>query len=340
MTQDNQNQAITEITELIKNARDTQQLRRITITQLQIVAVTYEAIIRPQHVIDIYRDYLVHCLQDKMISEDEAENLAHLKLILGINDRLIDEVHEEVVHQIYQESVAEAVGDGRLEPEERKFLEKLQYDLSLSPEIAAQLYDHKAKEYLDRYYQFTIQDERLSPKEDEELHAIARSLGVDLKMDEHTQSILNKYRLYWVIENGELPEESIDLELENDEKCYLCTSVTWYEQRHKNLSQRIGSIRFYRSAYQQIDDLDVAPLTDAEWEEIDTGTAYITNKNLILGGENVNFIIPLEQILDVKTYRNGLEIISSVGTSPFLKFETGVDIFLVLLGRAIRDLES
>lgn len=333
--------ALSEVTALIQDAIQDKRLRRVSLEQVQIIAVSYQVNLNkefPLALAGFYRDYLYQCLQDRVISDAEAEDLAHLKLILSLNDQTVDALHHEVVHAIYEASVEEVLSDGRLDADEQRFLERLQHDLTLAEDIAQAIYAREAKEYITHYYQYIVEDERLSPEEEQELNAIARSLGVDIDIDEHTQSALNKYRLYWVIENGRLPRLEPSVALQPDEQCYLEVDSAWYEPRHKTLSERISHMRFYKSAYQRVTHLDELTVSEIEWRQIDTGRVYLTNQRLILQGQVAHDEIALDKILDVQVYRNGLEVIGSSGTSPFLVIDRGLDIFLVLLGRAIRDI--
>ncbi|PJF43515.1 MAG: hypothetical protein CUN55_08705 [Phototrophicales bacterium] len=333
--------ALKEIVALLDAANQERLVRRITEEQIQIIAVTYQ--VNPytefaETLAEFYSDYLKQCLNDKVISEAEAEDLAHLKIVLGLNDRIVEQIHEQVVQSIYNESVAEAIADGRLDAEEREFLEKLQRDLRLSNEIAQRIYEHHAGKYLQLFFESAVQDERLSPEEEQELNAITRSLGVDLNIDQNTYSVLNKYRLYWIIENGRLPElHNVPLELAAGERCYLSVEVDWYERERQALVERIGNIRFFKANYQPLQGVEEQPILD-EWQAIDRGVAYLTNRRVALRGSTTSEDIDLQRILDVRPYQQGLEIICRTGPSPYLAFEHGVDIFLVLLGRAIRDL--
>ncbi|MCB9436302.1 MAG: hypothetical protein H6673_04820 [Anaerolineales bacterium] len=334
--------ALSEVTALIHDAIQDKRLRRVSLEQIQIIAVSYQVNLTkefPTALVGFYRDYLRQCLQDRVISEAEAEDLAHLKLVLGLNDQTVDAIHHEVIHAVYEASVEDVLADGRLDADEQRFLERLQYDLKLSDDIAHAIYAREAKDYITRYYQYIVGDERLSPEEEQELNAIARSLGVDIDVDEHTQSALNKYRLYWVIENGRLPHLEASVALQPDEQCYLEVDSAWYEPRLKTLAERISHVRFYKSAYQRVTHLDELSLAEDDWRQIDTGRVSLTNQRLILSGKAAHDEIALDKILDVQVYRNGLEVISTSGTSPFLAIDKGLDIFLVLLGRAIRDLD-
>ncbi len=333
--------ALKEVVALLDTANQERLIRRISEAQIQIIAVTYQ--VNPytefaETLAEFYRDYLQHCLADKVISEAEAEDLAHLKIVLGLNDRTVEQIHEAVVQAIYHESVSEAVADGRLDDAEREFLAKLQRDLRLPDEIAQRIYERQAADHLRAFFENIIDDERLSPDEERELNAITRSLGVDLDISDNNHSVLNKYRLYWVIENGKLPElYDIPIELEPGERCYLSVAVNWYERERQALSERIGNIRFFKADYQPLQSVDEQPTLE-QWQAIDEGMAYLTNRRVALRGATTSADINLHRVMDVRPYQTGLEIVCRTGPSPYIAFEYGIDIFLVLLGRAIRDL--
>lgn len=333
--------ALKEIVALLDSANQERLIRRISEAQIQIIGVTYQ--VNPytefaETLAEFYRDYLQQCLTDKVISEAESEDLAHLKIVFGLNDRTVEDIHERVVQAIYQESVNDAIADGRLDPIEREFLEKLQRDLRLPDEIAQRIYAKRASDYLQSYFGSVISDERLDPDEERELNAITRSLGVDLDISQGTLSMLNKYRLYWIIENGNLPEETdVSIELAAGERCYLSVEVEWYERERQALSDRIGNIRFFKADYQPLQGLEEQPRLD-QWQTIDQGMAYLTNRRIALRGGNTSADIDLQRVMDVRPYQYGLEIFCRTGPSPYIAFEHGIDIFLVLLGRAIRDL--
>ena len=85
---------------------------------------------------ELYSDYLKHCLTDKVLSETELQELKHLKDILSLTDRDIDDLHNKIVGTIYNKSMNDVVSDGRIDKSEEDFLTKLQNDLKLSDEIA------------------------------------------------------------------------------------------------------------------------------------------------------------------------------------------------------------
>lgn len=84
----------------------------------------------------LYRDYLMYCLQDRRLSDDELADLAHLKTILRIDPVSAAAIHEHVARQVYSLSVAEVLKDGVIDAEESAFLGRLQHELALSARAA------------------------------------------------------------------------------------------------------------------------------------------------------------------------------------------------------------
>ena len=191
----------------INNMFAKRPVRTVSISDIEKVAESYKFNVFKKFqgpLIGLYRDYLIHCLSDKVLTNEEIKDLLHLKHALGLNDKVVSKIHSEVSESVYSKSVDEAIADGRLDPDEEAFLDKLQQELKLPQEVAQRIYGTKAREYLDRYLKSALSDERLSPEEDEEIGSIAKSLGIQISYDERTKSTLDKYRLYWLIENGEI----------------------------------------------------------------------------------------------------------------------------------------
>jgi len=88
----------------------------------------------------LYRRYLSHCLEDKRLSRDEHADLAHLRLLLHLNQHELSHIHDEVAIEVYGEAVHEVLDDFRLDDQEAAFLTTLQKDLGLSELKADQIY--------------------------------------------------------------------------------------------------------------------------------------------------------------------------------------------------------
>src|SRR5690554_5352406 len=59
----------------------------------------------------LYRDYLLYCLADHRLTQDEMADLAHLKRILRLNHRAVSEVHENVARSLYSRGVGDLLVD-------------------------------------------------------------------------------------------------------------------------------------------------------------------------------------------------------------------------------------
>ncbi|MDH3686335.1 MAG: hypothetical protein OEP95_08915 [Myxococcales bacterium] len=87
----------------------------------------------------LYRRFLLHCFLDGHVSDEEAEDLTHLRSLLSLSDAEAAAVHEDVAVQVYGRAIDEVLADHRLDPDEEQFLAKLQGRLELSDRAAADL---------------------------------------------------------------------------------------------------------------------------------------------------------------------------------------------------------
>ncbi|MDT8437030.1 MAG: dodecin domain-containing protein [Gemmatimonadota bacterium] len=100
---------------------------------------------------DLYRRYLAHCFMDRRLSDDEAEDLAHLRRVLRLGEDDCAAVHREVAVGLFGTAVEEAFEDLRLEPEEKAFLERLRTDLHLEEEAAGEALARAARRARTRF---------------------------------------------------------------------------------------------------------------------------------------------------------------------------------------------
>lgn len=184
-----------------------------------------------------------------------------------------------------------------------------------------------------------IQDERLSPEEDAELAALAENLGVEITQDDESRRVLERFRTYWQLEQGALPELDVDINLHRREKCHLKVDVEWFE--HRRVRRRVGyhgptvRLKIVEGVYWRSGSAAIAPTTEDVMKRIDAGTCYVTNERLLFRGANGNRSIPLDRIIAVEAFGNGVEVEKDRGRSPFLQFENGPDVFGLVLDRVI-----
>ena len=103
------------------------------------------------------------------------------------------------------------------------------------------------------------------------------------------------------------------------------------------MGDRIGSIRFFKPNYDPTRNAATQPDVQ-NWDAKAKSTLYLTNARILLKNDAEERSILLGQITDLRPYERGTEIFLNDGDSVYIEFDTGVDVFIVLLGRAIRDI--
>lgn len=328
----------------VNNLLSEKNMQEVTIEDVQNILSKYKVgLYSAEHsrLNSLYADYLRHCLSDKLFTDDEVEALGHLKTVLHLNDQTVSQIHGQLVSEIYKTEFDKVVSDGRLDEQDKKFISKLQNDLKLSDELASAIRRESSSKIVNNFLHNAMSAQRLSPDDEKELQAIAHSLGAELSMDAHTKSVLDKYRLFWQIENSEIPTMPVSLNLQKNEKCYFYTPIDWLEQRRItkgiNYAGPTLRIKIAKGLYWRAGSLGVQRITQDVWTTIDSGTLYLTNKKLIFMGSKGNKSIQLNKILDFTAYKNGIDIQKETGKSPFLQFDNNVDIFVMMLGRALSE---
>lgn len=287
--------------------------------------------------LELFTKYLHHCLIDSKLEDSEIIALKHVKDILLLSENDTQELLKIETEKLYNVHAKEALSDSRLEDFEKENLEKLKKDLLISDEIAEKLYVANAKQILQNFIDGAISDERLSPEEEVEINEITKNLSIDLKVDDKSKEVLDRYKLYWQIENGELPIIVSDINIQKSENLYFRTSVKWLEQR--SVTKRINyggptaRIKIAKGVYYRMGSVGVQRVSEDVWQTIDSGQLYLTNKRLVFMGSKGNKTIQLNKILDIKPFKNGVDIQKETGKSPFLEFNHNVDIFSMILIR-------
>jgi hypothetical protein len=109
----------------INNLFAKKDLKSIEVDEIQKIAIDYKLDFNKKFRSDIYSlygQYLMYCLKDKHLSDQEIDELKYLKEILTLNDKDIEKIHNDVAGRIYKKEVDKAVSDGRLDCVLIKFL--------------------------------------------------------------------------------------------------------------------------------------------------------------------------------------------------------------------------
>jgi hypothetical protein len=291
---------------------------------------------------EFYAIYLNHCLADKELNEQEVSELNHLKRLLNLDDKTIDKLHSKIGEVVYKKSFQEVVSDGRLTKEEEEFLNKLENTLRLPKELAEKISSETRIAFIENYVAQIVSDQRLSPAEERELQAIASSLNVNVQLKEQTKEQLRKLKLYWALENLDLPIIQPDIIIQKSEVCHFkIPNVNWYELR--SVRQRVNhsgystSFRVAKGFYLRSGSYRPQSYSVDTMKLIDTGTLYLTNKRIIFTGTKKNSNIRIDKIIDFTPYTDGVEIGKDTGKSPTLQMAQNANIFCMILERLLNE---
>lgn len=330
--------AIIEVNNLFSTNQT--DIEKISFDQIIAIADKYKTNLNKkfkEHRLELFRIYLHYCLTDNKLESNEIKSLKHIREILMLNEKDTEDQIAIETEKLYEKHVKDALGDGKLDVSEKENLDRLKKDLLISESVASKIHETSANEILKKFIDGAISDERLSPDEENEIIEISNSLGIELEIEAKSKAVLDRYKLYWQIENSTLPTIETDINIQKSESLYFQTHVKWLEQR--SVTKRINyggptaRIKIAKGVYYRVGSVAVQRVSEDVWQTIDSGQIYLTNKRLIFMGSKGNKTIGLNKILDIKPFSNGVDIQKETGKSPFLEFRNNVDIFSMILVR-------
>ena len=293
------------------------------------------------HLKQMYEQYLEHCLKDRELYDDEIKSLKELKKLFKLTDEDIKKIEQEAFKKVFGEAIEEFLKDDHISKEEKAKIEKIQKNLQLDKKIVEEIYGSKVKKIYQRYLDEAISDQKLSPDEEKQLQAIAENLGINVKTDEQTQKQLDKFRLFWNIENENIPTVPVSISLQKSETCYFSTEVKLHELRKVTRRINYGGptfrVKIMKGVYYRTGSLGVQAVSEDVMTHIDSGQLFLTNKRILFMGSKKNANIRLNKILDFECFKNGVSIQKDTGKSPFYEFNDDVDLFAVILGKVLKD---
>jgi hypothetical protein len=291
---------------------------------------------------ELYERYLKKCLEDEVLTENEIQELNHLREILILKDQDVIGIHEKLGEDIYRKKYDDAISAGSLNKSKEEFLQKIQENLCLPDSIVNKISEESRNQFISLQLGQIIEDGKVSPDEWEELNAIAKNLNIEVNLDDASKAQLEKMKLYWLIENGDLPEQQVDINLQKTEQCYYSTTIDWLETR--TVTQRVNyggptfRIKIMKGVYYRAGSVKVQRITSDQLQVIDNGTLYVTNKRLIFIGGRKNSNIQLGKVLSVNPYSDGVGIEKDSGKSPIFRVSDNADILAMTIGRMINEL--
>ena len=284
-------------------------------------------------------DFLRYCIEDHRLDTGEADRLQHLRRLLRLSEEDVAVIQRDVASSVYEAQADEAMRDRKLSDQEQESLERLARDIQLPDEVRRSILARKSHEIMQSALDEAIDDARLSPTEEAELEALASNLRVKISHDDETRRVLERMRLYWRIEEGDLPVVDVDIKLQRSETCHFATEVDWLENRKVttgyNYSGPTARIRIVKGVYWRLGSMSIKPMSEDVLKHIDSGKLYVTSKRVLFRGEKGNKSLKLNRIIAVEAFSNGVQIEKDKGKTPFVQFESGTDVMGMILERAI-----
>ncbi len=231
------------------------------------------------------------------------------------------------------------LGDMKSTKSEEKQIECLVSLLSVTEEDAHTIVFEEKSAVVNAFVQDLLSDRRYSPEDEERLNQLANDLNVSL--DFKDKQNLEKFRILWDIENGNLPVvNDTDITIQKSENVYFKDETNWYEDRQTTTRVSYSGpsvrIKICKGVYYRIGSCSPKKVTTTEKKLIDTGTLYLTNKRLIFVGSKSTKTIYLNKILSIEPYVDGVEIVKESGKFPLLKFSSGdAEVFSLLLTKIV-----
>jgi Chloroplast envelope transporter len=311
---------------------------------IKVICQRYDAVTlakSQRRLLGYYHLYLQECLEDKKLTDQEIAELARLKLLLGLSDRMIKEIHSAVVTRLYGKEVSSSLNDGTIDNDEQAFLDKLSENLLLSKERTDEILASQATKKIGDKLEEIMEDGRITPEEESEFQILIQNLGLKPEVSTQTQETYERYKIYWQLENEPLPKVTTDIKLRDNESACFTVACKWYEShnttRIKNFNTLSGQIKLpgkesWHTGYPgEVED------PSENWELVDTGKMILTNLHLVFIGQDGRKSITVADITNFVPYSDGMRLERNKAASTILEMPKQADFMAVLLNRVISE---
>jgi hypothetical protein len=270
---------------------------------------------------DLFTTALTVFTADDEISDSEAADLQQLRNLLGITSEEARSAEEEITLPRYQRAIYDVLRDEHLSDEEKVLLTKLRKALRIDDRVAIEMWEKSAEPILTKNWQAAITDRRLSTDEQDALAAMARNFSINVEIDSATRAQLDRFRWFWLMENGTFPEIQVPINLQKKEVCHFSGAVGLSEMRTEtqriNYGGPVVRIKIMKGLYYRAGSVRVERVTRDILRQVDSGVLYVTNKRVIFDGARKNTTIRLSSILSITPYADAVEIEKTSGRNPF-----------------------
>ena len=289
--------------------------------------------------VQMWRQVLEVFLSDDAFSDREIAYLEALREAFALTEEEVQASEREVVHPRYAVALRDALADARLRDDERASLARLAKQLRLPESVQGELYQRSTRVLIEGLLKSSVVDRRLSPDELHQLAAVAQHLGVTPDFDQATEAMLDRYALFWRIENGDLPSVAAEnVPLEGDETCHSITPAERYERRGDAGgpdAEGIVSVRIARGVYYRVGTVSDTRINRTALKRVDGGRLVITSQRVLFEGAQGSVAWPLRDIASYQVYADGIVLEPRSGAGPSFTLDGDVELAAVVLGAAL-----
>jgi len=282
---------------------------------------------------ELYSAVLRYFAHDLELTEEEVGDLKRLKRLFDLTDEDIRELEANVLGTAYRRELQAVTADATVTPEEVARLTLLAQRLRLPDAVADEVRKHEGKAILQALLHRAIDNRRLSPEEESQLMALAKALDIEISYDAKSLAVLERCRLLWRIEQGELPEVDVPIRLQRGERAHFHIQASHHEVRTVTKRIRYGGptarIKIMKGVYWRMGDVGVQRVTEDVLTHLDAGTLFFTSKRLLFDGANKTTTIPLTKVLNFTLYSDAIRIEKSAGKDQIFKFAEDTDVELL-----------
>lgn len=286
---------------------------------------------------ELFELFYLYNLQDKRFSNEESDELRILKRIISLDDETIREIQAKVIVDIYEKSIEEVLEDTRITEQERSYIEEVRDKLGISKNSGQELFKEKAEKLLEQVVSILTEDRRLNPNEEKLAIELSKNYGVPIKKVKNFNDLL-RYKLFWKIENGQIPIIKTDLKLTKGEVCHHINYIIWFEERivtaRNNELTSSNRVDLVRNNYSNPRENRIEK--KKKLVEIRSGKIYLTNKRLIYKMPEGFLGIRLDEIGNFKVYKDGIDIYFTNGKWAFWEINKNLDLFSIILSESIK----
>lgn len=284
-----------------------------------------------------WRRVLSGFLADDRLSDREVAYLDTLRNAFALTSTEVRQAEEQILHPRYAIALNSALADERLTPEEREALGRLAAHLRLPAEVEKKLFERSAEQLLDSILARAIGDRRLSPEEQRMLDAVARQLGVPIPVRNGTATTLERFALFWRIENEGPPSVPWPAPLADGESCHFHSHAARTNVRPAltAAAEGVGGVRIARGVYFRAGTLSAERLApSSRLRQALTGRLIITNRHVHFEGD-ARRAIALRSIDSFHVHPDGIVVEPSAGPPAGFLIDGDVELAAVILGAAL-----